>query len=70
MKKPQPHDENSLTSREMQQKTIKMFNDGNDNNGAPAHHLVMWKQPPGAKVQGNGTKMLSSSIFPMSALVS
>jgi len=41
MRKPQTHDEDSLTSREMQQKTSKRFSDGNDNNGALAHHLVM-----------------------------
>jgi hypothetical protein len=68
MRKPQPHDEDSLTFFEMQQTTCKRFSDGNNNGGAPAHHRVVWKRPPGAKVLGDGAKMLSSSIFPVSAL--
>jgi len=54
----------------MQQTTSKRFSDGNDNDGAPAHRRVVWKQPPSAKVLGGGAKMLSSSIFPASALAS
>ncbi len=70
MRKPQPPDEDSLTFCETQQTTSKRFSDGNDDDGAPAHHRVVWKQPAGAKVLGCGAKMLSSSIFPASALAS
>lgn len=52
----------------MQQTTSKRFSDDNDNDGAPTHHLVVWKQPLGAKVLGDGEEILSSSMFVVSAL--